>query len=57
MCCPFPHGFIGLTGTVIIDNQGDRDPDYWMWSFGPGKEAFEPMLKIQLAQPLGDGVL
>lgn len=46
-----------MTGTVMIDDQGDRDPDYWMWSLAPGQEQFEPFLKVQLTQPQGDQVI
>ena len=48
--------FAGMTGTVMIDDKGDRDPDYWMWSFGPGQEQYEPFMKILLTKPPGQQV-
>ena len=48
--------FAGMTGTVMIDDKGDRDPDYWMWFFGPGQEQYKPFMKILLTKPPGEQV-
>ena len=35
-----------MTGEILLDNNAERVPDYWMWSLGPGEEEFTPFLKV-----------
>ena len=30
--------FEGITGKVILDGNADREPNYWIWDYGPGME-------------------
>lgn len=48
--------FQGKSGTVMIGEKGDRNPDYWLWSLRPGDDEYHPFLKIRLTQPPGPEV-
>ena len=37
-----------MTGNVKVDNNGDREPDYWVWDLVPGAEEFHVALEISL---------
>lgn len=41
----------GATGKVIMDDQMDREPDYWFWFFGPGYEEMTPWMEMSLSRP------
>ena len=32
--------FTGWTGHVTIDDNGEREPDYWLWSLSPEEDQF-----------------
>ena len=32
----------------MVDDKGDRDPDYWMWDLQPGWSKFQHVLEIQM---------
>ncbi|KAK2149866.1 hypothetical protein LSH36_433g00068 [Paralvinella palmiformis] len=34
--------FYGLTGHVILDNNADRSPDYWLWHCPPDEQQCQP---------------
>ncbi|XP_067667417.1 atrial natriuretic peptide receptor 1-like [Haliotis asinina] len=40
--------FRGVTGTVQVDNNGDREPDYWVWDLQPGEQKFSVALEARL---------
>ena len=46
----------GKTGKVVLDQNADREPDYWVWSYAPGREKFEPFLKVGMTLPAGPEV-
>ena len=37
-----------MTGTVQVDSNGDRQPDYWIWDLGPGDQEFHVALQVDL---------
>ncbi|XP_046358939.2 atrial natriuretic peptide receptor 1-like [Haliotis rufescens] len=40
--------FRGITGTVQVDNNGDREPDYWVWDLQPGGQHFNVVIEARL---------
>ncbi|XP_046584899.1 LOW QUALITY PROTEIN: atrial natriuretic peptide receptor 1-like [Haliotis rubra] len=40
--------FHGITGTVQVDNNGDREPDYWVWDLQPGGQQFRVAMEARL---------
>ena len=42
-----------MTGTVHLDNDAEREFDYWVWYFGPDLVDYEMWGKIRMTQPLG----
>lgn len=38
----------GMTGTVKVDNNGDREPDYWVWDLAPQGQKFSVAMEIKL---------
>ncbi|KAL5004738.1 hypothetical protein ScPMuIL_018194 [Solemya velum] len=40
--------FRGLTGNVQLDSNGDRDPDYWIWSTAPDEDVFRVTLEVRV---------
>ena len=45
-----------MTGKVVLDENVDREPDYWVWSYAPGREKLEPFLKVRMTLPVGPEV-
>ena len=39
---------IGITGNVKVDNNGDREPDYWIWDLAPAESSFKVALEARL---------
>ncbi len=37
---------IGVTGRVSLDENADRQPDYWVWSLDTQTKIFQPRIKI-----------
>lgn len=37
-----------MTGTVKVDNNGDREPDYWVWDLAPQGQKFSVAMEIKL---------
>ena len=53
LCYPAYYVHVaGATGHVIMDEQGDRDPDYWLWFFGPGKDSMTAWMEVSTSKPL-----
>ena len=48
--------FTGMTGKVVLDENADREPDYWVWSYKPGRVKLEPFLKVRMTLPAGPEV-
>ena len=42
-----------MSGTVTLDDIADREPDYWVWHFGPDMDAFENWIDIRMTEPQG----
>ena len=42
-----------MSGSVVLDDLADREPDYWMWHLSPKMDAFDYWLDIQMTQPQG----
>ena len=42
-----------MTGRVVMDQQADREPDYWFWQLTPDSDHFEYWTDIQVT---GDDV-
>ncbi|XP_060573231.1 receptor-type guanylate cyclase gcy-28-like [Ruditapes philippinarum] len=40
--------FRGMTGNVKVDDNGDREPDYWVWDLVPGATEFHVAMEISL---------
>jgi hypothetical protein len=38
----------GMTGNVKVDDNGDREPDYWVWDLVPGATEFHVSMEISL---------
>lgn len=38
----------GITGNVQLDNNGDRNPDYWVWDLAPGEDTFKVALEVRM---------
>ena len=36
-----------------MDDQAEREPDYWLWSYGPADDEYIPSLAINMAEPSG----
>ena len=49
-CCPIICVPIipGITGNVKVDNNGDREPDYWIWDLVPGENTYNVSLEASL---------
>ena len=43
----------GATGHVVMDNNGDRHPYYWVWDLRPGDETFHLWTEIRMTDPPG----
>ncbi|CAH1773110.1 unnamed protein product [Owenia fusiformis] len=39
--------FDGMSGRVVLDDQGEREPDFWIWQLPPGKDEFEYMAEVK----------
>ena len=39
---------LGVTGRVAFDDNADRQPDYWLWSYGSQQSVFEPVVKLSI---------
>ena len=37
---------VGMTGNVVIDNNGDREPDFWITDMNPETGAFVLMSEL-----------
>ena len=46
--------FIGMSGEVVLDDNADREPDYWLWHFGEDMEQFEHWTDINMTDPPGE---
>ena len=44
----FIYLIAGITGNVKVDNNGDREPDYWIWDLLPGEYAYKVALEASL---------
>ena len=44
----FIYQIAGITGNVKVDNNGDREPDYWIWDLLPGEYAYKVALEASL---------
>ena len=44
--------YLGATGYVVMDDQMDREPDYWFWFVGPGYEEMTPWMQMSLHKPI-----
>ena len=45
-----------MTGKVVLDENADREPDYWVWSYKPGRIKLEPFLEVRMTNPPGPEV-
>jgi hypothetical protein len=43
--------FQGATGSVLINDNGDRMNKYTVWSYGPGLTAYYSYMNIDFAKP------
>ncbi|ELU03537.1 hypothetical protein CAPTEDRAFT_201025, partial [Capitella teleta] len=43
--------FQGMTGEVRMDNDGDREPNYWMYRYDPVLDKMDNYLTISMYQP------
>ena len=41
----------GNSGHVTMDEKGDREPDYWMWFYGPDQSSMTPWMEINTVLP------
>ena len=39
---------LGITGRVALDDNADRQPDYWLWSYGSQQSVFELVVKLSI---------
>lgn len=48
----------GITGKIVLDNNADREPDYWVWSSVPGSGDVgnQPFVKVRMTSPAGSEV-
>ena len=42
---------IGITGTVLLDDNADREPNYWVWSYGPKDDELTPWMDVLMTRP------
>ena len=42
-----------MTGDVLMDKDSDREPDYWLWQFGPTVDTFVHWTDIKMTNPSG----
>ncbi len=40
-----------MTGNVVIDDNADRDPNYWVWNYMEGEEKMKPWLELRMTEP------
>ena len=45
---------IGITGLVQMDDNADRQPDFWLWYNGPDVEAMTPFMELVMTNPEGE---
>ena len=43
----------GASGHVVLDENADRDPDYWLWHYKPGEVTMTPFDQIEMTAPKG----
>ena len=43
----------GKSGHLLLDDQADREPDYWLWQLKPDGEVFEYYAEIKMTEPRG----
>lgn len=41
--------FLGVTGDVVMDNDGDREPKYWAYRYNPELNIFDPFVEVDLS--------
>ena len=46
----------GITGQVKLDDNADRDPNYWLWMFNPEVETFQFWTAIEMTREDGEVV-
>ena len=45
--------FSGNTGKVMVDENGDREPNYWVWDYRPGAPLSNYYAYIDISLPKG----
>lgn len=43
----------GITGKVILDGNADREPNYWIWHYGPGMAVSRDYAYVDMNLPRG----
>ena len=38
---------VGMSGLVVLDDKGDREPDYWVTDMNPGDGSFRISAKVE----------
>ena len=46
--------FSGKSGHLLLDDQADREPDYWLWQLKPDSQKFEYYAEIKMTEPRGN---
>ena len=44
---------LGVTGTVVMDENADRLPNYWLWHMNPAGSEFQVWTEIRMIDPPG----
>ena len=44
----------GITGLVQMDDNADRQPDFWLWYNGPDVEVMTPFMELVMTNPEGE---
>ena len=44
---------LGVSGTVTLDDNADRDPHFIVWSYGPDQDEFAPFMTLEMTEPEG----
>jgi hypothetical protein len=49
-----PRTFAGITGEVVLDEKGDRHPNYWVWQANQDNVThFDIWIEVKMARPAG----
>ena len=43
----------GVSGPVVMDENADREPDYWLWHMAASGDQFQVWTEVRMTAPAG----